>query len=160
TNRNITAVVCSPAGKIQYAGGNLLYCDGLWAHTMGLAANLTACATAGEIFGTGTIYEFCDGSNWHLLANNNCQIQFTAFGSGTWTVPSDWNNAANTIEVIGGGAGGAATCTNACGGGGGGAYAKATNVTLTPGANVSYNVANGALAGVNGNNTYFCNSTS
>ena len=27
--------------------------------------------------------------------------------SGTsWTVPSDWNNAANTVEVIGGGGGG------------------------------------------------------
>ena len=38
----------------------------------------------------------------------------------TWTVPSNWNSASNTIECIGGGGAGA---TNANAGGGGGARA-------------------------------------
>jgi hypothetical protein len=50
--------------------------------------------------------------------------------SGTsWTVPANWNDAINTIECIGaGGAGG----NNGGGGGGAGAYAKLSNLALTP----------------------------
>jgi hypothetical protein len=48
----------------------------------------------------------------------------------TWTVPSDWNTASNTIEVIGGGGGGQTGGTVSVGGGGG-AYAESTNVSLT-----------------------------
>jgi len=52
----------------------------------------------------------------------------------TWTVPADWNNANNTIELIGGGGGGSAGNEdgNSGAGGGGGAYVKDTNVALTP----------------------------
>lgn len=54
-------------------------------------------------------------------------------GITQWYVPDDWNNADNSIELIGaGGVGGDATISNG-GGGGGGAYSKCTNVTLTPG---------------------------
>lgn len=71
-----------------------------------------------------------------------------------WTVPTDWNNSHNTIEVLGGGGGGSTsdggTCAGA-GGGGGGAYAKGVNVALPSGGQVSYGI---------GGNTYFCNSTS
>jgi hypothetical protein len=35
-------------------------------------------------------------------------IFLTTTGSGSWTVPVDWNPYNNTIEVIGGGAGGSA----------------------------------------------------
>ena len=53
--------------------------------------------------------------------------------SGTsWTVPADWNNANNTIEVIGGGGGGSSSAAGSQGAGGGGAYTKLTNFTLTP----------------------------
>jgi hypothetical protein len=86
----------------------------------------------------------------------------------TWTVPSDWNSANNSIEVIGaGGSSYTATVGNGEGGGGGGAYSKATNVTLTPGGTVGYSIGQGgrktliaaATAGVNGGDTYFCNAT-
>jgi hypothetical protein len=88
--------------------------------------------------------------------------------SGTqWAVPADWSSSSNSIEVIGGGGGGAhgVAGNGAGGGGGGGAYAKAVNVTLTPGTKVSYAVGSGGLAGTsssggNGGDTYFCNSTS
>lgn len=86
----------------------------------------------------------------------------------TWTVPSDWDNANNTIEVIGGG-GSAYSGAQGIGasGGGGGAYSKATNVTLTPGSTVAYAIGNGGrktavgvgVVGVAGTDTYFCNST-
>lgn len=83
--------------------------------------------------------------------------------SGTsWTVPSDWNSNNNSIEVIGGGGGGATAggTTSGYGGGGGGAYSKESNITLTPGASVTYAVGSGGSAGSNGGDTYFCNSSS
>lgn len=66
----------------------------------------------------------------------------TSAGQGlkTWTVPSDWNSAANVIEVLGAGGDGG----HALGGaqstaaGGGGAYAQIANLVLTPGASVNY----------------------
>src|SRR6266480_740382 len=79
----------------------------------------------------------------------------------TWVVPADWNNANNTIEVIGGGGGGktaAPAQSGSGGGGGGGAYSKATNVTLTPGLTVTIAVgAAGAANGGAGGDTYLCN---
>lgn len=95
--------------------------------------------------------------------------------SGTsWTVPADWNNSNNSIEVIGGGGGGGGAggvcCTAsdwyAGTGGGGSAYSKATNVTLTPNGSVGYQIGSQGVGGtgnVNGSaggDTYFCNSTS
>ena len=80
----------------------------------------------------------------------------------SWTVPADWNNAANTIECIGGGQSGwIATNTN---GGAGGDYAKIVNLALTPGANVTYHLGVGGSATANatpnaGGDTWF-NSTS
>ncbi len=85
-------------------------------------------------------------------------IFLTDTGATSWSVPSDWNNSNNTIEVIGAGARGA----NADFGGGGGAYSKSTNVTLTPGGSVGINVGAGSSGadGVDGEDTYLCNSTS
>jgi hypothetical protein len=97
----------------------------------------------------------------------------------TWTVPSDWNNSNNTIEVIGGGGGAGPGYSDASGsggegggGGGAGGYSKITNVTLVPGNNVTVAIGgagtggpSGAagVAGTNGTaggDTYLCNSTS
>lgn len=56
----------------------------------------------------------------------------------TWTVPSDWNSSSNTIETIGGGGHGGQYDLGGGGGGGGGAYASISNLSLTPGASVTY----------------------
>src|SRR5262249_46564027 len=80
-------------------------------------------------------------------------IFLTTTGAGTWTVPSDWSNSNNSVECIGGGGGGGAATSNvnSGAGGGGGAYARQTNITLTPGGTVSYTVgaagAGGAASG-------------
>lgn len=90
----------------------------------------------------------------------------------TWTVPSDWSNSNNTIEVIGGGGGAGAGFSDSSGsggegggGGGGGAYSKATNVTLSPGSTVSISIgvagsggASSGNSGSAGGDTYLCNS--
>ncbi len=61
--------------------------------------------------------------------------------SGTsWTVLSDWNSSDNSVEVIGSGGNGSNT---GAAGGGGGAYAKKSNISLTPGASVTYQIAGG-----------------
>lgn len=79
-----------------------------------------------------------------------------------WTVPSDWNNNANTIEVIGGGGGGGDGQNSGPGGGGGGGYSKISNLTLTPGNSITIGIgAGGSRAtaasgnGVDGGNTWF-----
>jgi len=82
----------------------------------------------------------------------------------TWTVPSNWNAANNTIEVIGGGGAGRFGDGNHVGtGGGGGGYSKAVNVSLTPGATVGLSVGSGGVSAANGGNaaasgtdTYIC----
>ncbi len=52
----------------------------------------------------------------------------------TWTVPSDWNSSSNTVEAIGAGGSGFGT------GAGGGAYAQISNLTLTPGGTVAFQI--------------------
>lgn len=68
----------------------------------------------------------------------------------TWNVPSDWNDANNSVEVIGGGGNGRQTTGSAAGGGGGG-YSKVSNANLPEGSPVTY-----AVGGVAGD-TWFCN---
>jgi hypothetical protein len=78
-------------------------------------------------------------------------IFLTGTASTTWTVPSDWNSASNTIEVIGAGGASGGCGGGGCdgrGGGGGGAYAKISNLSLTPGASVNIAVGTGQLTGV------------
>jgi hypothetical protein len=82
--------------------------------------------------------------------------------SGTsFTVPSDWNSSNNTVEVIGaGGSGSASSLWNRCGAGGG-AYSAATNIALTPGASISYQIGVGGAGvanytfGKTGGDTWF-----
>ena len=56
----------------------------------------------------------------------------TLTGTGAWTLPADWNDAANTIEVYGSGGPGMVVSysSQSGGGGGGGAYVKGVNVPL------------------------------
>lgn len=71
--------------------------------------------------------------------------------SGTsWTVPSDWVNTNNKIEAIGPGGNGFNSASGA-----GGMYASISNVTLTPGASISYQVGLGGSQ----NDTWFSTTT-
>ncbi len=92
-----------------------------------------------------------------LVRNDHpSNTQVLTLGSGTWTVPADWNNANNTIECIGGGGGGRASVALAPGGGGGGgAYALINNLALTPGAAVPYTTGAGGGPGDPGKDTFF-----
>ena len=90
------------------------------------------------------------------------QLKTIFLTSGTsWTVPADWDNAHNSIEVIGGGGSGAAAGVGSHGGGGGGAYALVSARTLTPGAHITYQVGPGGTGvaqsnpGNGGGDTYF-----
>lgn len=71
---------------------------------------------------------------------NQCQGFITA-GTTSWTVPFDFNSAANTFEAIGEGGNGGTS--NQGDGGGGGAYAKISNSALTPGASIATQVGSG-----------------
>jgi hypothetical protein len=79
----------------------------------------------------------------------------------TWTVPADWNNAANTIECVGGGGGATDANSSHVGTGGeGGHYARSQNVTLTPSGTINIAVGAGGVHGTvatatNGGTTWF-----
>lgn len=86
----------------------------------------------------------------------------------TFTSPSDWNNANNTIELIaGGGSGGSQTGVGHPTGGGAGEYGKTTNFTFaTPGTTTAtYQIGAGGVAvtgatvGNNGGDTWFNGTT-
>lgn len=69
-----------------------------------------------------------------------------------WQVPLDWNNAENTIELVGGGRSGAdGNTTHGGRGGEGGSYSRIENVTLTPGSTVSIQVGAAGPSGGSGN---------
>lgn len=73
----------------------------------------------------------------------------------TWTVPSDFTNS-NTIECVGGGGAGGPGSVSCASGGGGGGYSKISNLSLVPGASVTYQVGSGGPAGGgNGGDTWF-----
>lgn len=74
-------------------------------------------------------------------------IYLTSASTGlSWTVPGDWNNSNNTIEVIGGGAGGS-NGFDAVGGGGGG-FGRVSNLTLS--GSISYQIGTGGSGGASG----------
>ena len=84
-------------------------------------------------------------------------VTITLTSGTSWTVPSNWNSASNTIEVIGGGGGGASGTTagggKTGGAGGGGQYGKQPDVTLTQGGTVTVQIGQGGAAGTgNGGN--------
>lgn len=88
---------------------------------------------------------------------DNAIVVLTSTSSTSWTVPADWNNSSNSINLIGGGGGGAggrASGNNRAGGGGGGGggFTRLTNQTLS--GSVTYQAGTGgavATGNVNGN---------
>ncbi|MDO8576017.1 MAG: hypothetical protein Q7R90_01750 [bacterium] len=94
-----------------------------------------------------------------VITSGTTKTIFITCGT-SWSVPSDWNNSNNTIEVIGGGGGGGnGNDGSSGGGGGGGGYSKVSNIALTPGP-VSLRVGSGGAISVSGGNTFFCDATS
>lgn len=81
----------------------------------------------------------------------------TTTGANTWTVPADWNNSFNTIEVLGGGASYSGDINKLSGGGG--AYSKISNLTLTPGASINYTVGVGSSNNGTNVDTWFNGTT-
>lgn len=70
----------------------------------------------------------------------------------TYSVPSDWNSANNTIDTIAAGGSGGASIANSAGafrsaaGGGGGAWNRVSNLSLTPGGSATYQIGSAGTA--------------
>gem|GEM_PF-4062468 len=136
----------APASKLTVAGGEA---------QVGSSDAACSSSNAGAIRYTAgsSVLRFCNGSNWVSLYPMPVNAFLTTTGAGSWKVPMDWNSSSNTIEGIGGGGGGY------YGGAGGGAYSRKNNLSLTPGANVSYTVGAGGGSGASGADTYFNGAT-
>ncbi|OGN01968.1 MAG: hypothetical protein A3B91_02445 [Candidatus Yanofskybacteria bacterium RIFCSPHIGHO2_02_FULL_41_29] len=94
------------------------------------------------------------------------KVIFLTNADTSWTVPNDWNNQANMIEVIAGGGGAGDGNGEGTGGAGGGAYAKGINIQLVPGtvmvAPTNFDIGDGGpgatspnVGGSNGGDTWF-----
>jgi hypothetical protein len=87
------------------------------------------------------------------------QLSFTsAFG---WVVPSNWVNTNNAVYLLGAGGGGGGSHSASSGGnkavgygGGGGGFTAVTNISLTPGDQIPYQVGTGGAGGVAGGVSY------
>jgi hypothetical protein len=78
----------------------------------------------------------------------------------SWQVPATWNNADNSIAVLGGGGGGSNGGSADGGkGGGGAAFSAISNLTLTPGAMISYRVGIGGPPQTDGGDSWFNGAT-
>jgi hypothetical protein len=95
-------------------------------------------------------------SPFSAMADGDCIALLTTTSTSPLSVPADWNNASNAVELIGAGGNGAtaAAKSSSGGGGGGGAYVKNTNVSLTVGGTVTFQVGAGGGAGSTGSTTF------
>lgn len=115
----------------------------------------------------GKIYYYDYINNvWREVSGTGTRRYIYLLSGTSFAVPSDWNSSDNLIQCIGAGAGGGGgkTGNNGGAGGGGGAYAQLANLTLTPGAAVTYSIGTGGAAGTasatptdggDGTDTYF-----
>lgn len=124
---------------------------------LGYAVDSSGATTGTVVDATDPTFQVPPESSILSAAPTQTDVTYlTTEGAGTWIVPPNWNNASNTIEVIGGGGGGG---TGNDGGAGGG-YSKATNVTLTPGNPFNYSVGvrglgnNGGAGGTAGDSWF------
>ena len=109
---------------------------------------VSALLVCGLLFG---VYSYPSVPSAHAAAT---VIFLTTADASPWTVPSDWNSSNNTIEAIG--AGGNGTYNGSVpSGGGGGAYAKVSNLSLTPGSTVVFSVGVGGAMGGTGGDSFF-----
>lgn len=74
-------------------------------------------------------------------------VQIILNSGTTWVVPSDWNNADNSVQCFGGGAAGAGSNGGktqlGAAGGGAGAYARGDNISLTRGSTIQVRIGAG-----------------
>lgn len=105
---------------------------------------------------SATMHVGSGNNQWDVTTaacNSTTVFLTTPTGSnGSWTVPANWNSSNNTIHAIGAGGGGH---DGSDGGGGGGAYSSVSNLSLTPGANVTYRIAASSAAATTGGDTFF-----
>lgn len=124
------------------------------------------------LIGPLKIGDWRESREWQIAADAETEVWITYdtapsgnCGTNCWTVPADWNNASNSVEVIGGGGtGGDGTTSNGAGGGGGGGYSKVSNLnitteTVTFGVGASGSAPASAGKGGAGGNTWFNSSS-
>jgi hypothetical protein len=147
------------------SGTSTVYFDSAAAQSLSGTMTGASAFASTTFIGAGTKTFLNNASTTGNFSNGTSAVTQVVFITNTalssWTVPSDWNNSNNTIEVIGGGGGGSTGNSGSAGGGGGGAggaYAKASNVSLTPGGSVTISIGTGGSGGVSptaGASTYF-----
>ena len=135
------------ATNVTAVNGTTITCD----TPAGTAGNVDVVVTVGAESAT-----LSSGFEYTASGGAATQIELTAVGGGTWTVPAGVTSI-DVILVAGGGGGGG----NRGGGGGGGGVVQVTGHSVAPGASLSYSVGAGGaggggnLRGSNGGNTTF-----
>jgi hypothetical protein len=157
TAGNVVTIQSSSAGtqvSITYIGSGTISMDYMSIRDINFSYTL----------GASNPYLVYAGANSTNGGNNNgvlfqpTTVKAYRLTTGTsFTTPADWNNASNTIHMIGAGGGGATSAVSgnnraAGGGGGGGGYTVLNNQTLT-GA-IPYTIGTSA-GNANGGNTTF-----
>jgi mucin-19 len=172
TNKSVSSTIVLPASTTTTAttfsvNGSIYNPIALTSSTSGTQAtlnvsniftsNYVVVADNNLTSANGTVTNGLLGANttgWTVGAGSSFYRLLTATTQTTFTIPSNWTSANNSIHVIGGGGGGAGGTYSALlvdrsggGGGGGGGYARLSNVTYTPGSNIPYRCGAGGALG-------------
>lgn len=119
-----------------------------------------------ELYKVGPLQigNWSEARQWQIAADAtaNTVVVIATTASTTWTVPTNWSSASNTIELIGAAGGGVkqANAGSGGGGGGGGAYVKILNwASSSAGSNVTIQIGAGGTGttspAASGTPTYF-----
>jgi hypothetical protein len=137
-------------------GGTINQGQSVTAYSAGGVPTPQVCSSIAQTRTCGVTGVLSGSSTFQSCVVRQPKTVFLTTGS-SWTVPADLNNAINKVEVIGGGGDGGVVYATGGGGAGGGAYSTKSNVALTPGSSVSYNVGLGGTGGYSapGGNTWF-----
>jgi glycosyltransferase TcdB-like subunit of Tc toxin/virulence plasmid B protein/VCBS repeat protein len=127
-------------------GGTITQGQSVTAYSVGGVPPPQVCSSVAETRSCGAS-GILSGSYTKQTCWVTAPVRIYLTSGSSWTVPASWNNSNNKIEVIGGGGNGGVVYGAGGGGAGGGGYSSISNLALTPGSTVSYNVGLGGTGG-------------
>jgi hypothetical protein len=137
-------------------GGTITQGQSVTAYSVGGVPPPQVCSSVAETRTCGAS-GILSGSFTKQTCSVAAPVRVYLTSGSSWTVPANWNGSNNKIEVIGGGGNGGVVYGAGGGGAGGGGYSSISNLALTPGSTVSYNVGLGGTGGSSapGGSTWF-----
>ena len=150
---NPASITSGQSSTLTWSSANATSCSGSGFSASGVSGSTNVSPTVTTTYTvtcTGTGGTSSPASATVTVSSGASGSKIIYLTSGTsWTVPSDWNSANDSIEVIGGGGGGG----YAGSGGAGGDYCEILDFNASAGASIPITIGAGGSAGTSGSHT-------